>query len=128
MLIPFLIANCLVIIMALIGIVTKFVTASDHTWDGDEYTTANEKKEDPMKRHKTLYTLVAICFIIMNCHAWLVIFALYKQDSSSENKIVDSAIAGAVLSYPPLQNVATVVDSLDSSVTKIDDGLRYAYK
>lgn len=114
--------------MALIGIVTKFVIASDTTYDGDEFTTPNEKSEDPMKRHKTLYTLVAICFILMNCHAWLVIFALYKQDSSSDNKIVDSVIAGAVANYPPLQNVATVVDSIDTSVTKIDDGLRFSYK
>lgn len=114
--------------MALIGIVTKFVNASDTTYDGDEFTEAHEKKEDPMKRHKTLYTLVAICFILLNCHAWLVIFALYKQDSSSDNKIVDSAIAAAVLNYPPLQNVATAVDSIESSVTKIDDGLRFSYK
>lgn len=114
--------------MALIGIVTKFVNTSDTTYDGDEFTAANEKKEDPMKRHKTLYTLVAICFILLNCHAWLVIFALYKQDSCSDNKIVDSAIAAAVLNYPPLQNVATAVDSIESSVTKIDDGLRFSYK
>lgn len=114
--------------MALIGIVTKFVIASDTTYDGDEFTTPHEKTEDPMKRHKTLYTLVAVLFILINCHAWLVIFALYKQDSSSENKIVDSAMAAAISNYPPLQNVSTGVDSIQSSVTKIDDGLRFAYK
>lgn len=114
--------------MALIGIVTKFVSASDTTYDIDEFTVAHGKAEDPMKRHKTLYTFVAICFILLNCHAWLVIFALYKQDSCSENKIVDSAIAAAVSNYPPLQNVATVVDSLELSDTKNDDGLRYSYK
>lgn len=115
--------------MALIGIVTKFVIASDRTYDSDEFMAASDpKKDDLMKRHKTLYTVVAFCFILLNCHAWLVIFALYKQDSCSENKIVDSAMAVAVANYPPLQNVATVVDSMQTSVTKIDDELRFAYK
>lgn len=126
--IPFLGANFLVIILAFIGIVTKFVQASDTTYDLDEFTTANEKNEDIMRRHKTLYTIVAIFFILLNCHAWLVIFALYKQDSTSENKIVDSAIVAAVSNYPPLQNVASAVDSIRSSSTKIDDEMRFAYK
>lgn len=114
--------------MAFIGIVTKFVSGSDTTYDIDEFTTVNEKNEDIMKRHKTVYTIVAICFILVNCHAWLVIFALYKQDSSSENKIVDSAIVAAASNYPPLQNVASAVDSIQSSVTKLDDGMRFSYQ
>lgn len=131
-LLPFLGANCLVIVLALIGIATKFVSGSDTSYDIDDDDLANVNKDDPMKRHKTLYTIVAICYILLSCHAWLVIFALWKQDSSAENKIIDSAIAMAMSNYPTLQSVASIdrtgIDSsMQSSARKIDDGLRLSY-
>lgn len=91
--------------------------SSDSADESDDYTTPLPYGSDGMQTHKTMYIIFAVALILLSCHSWLVIFALYKYDSNHENRIVDDVIAAAVSKYPPLQNVTT-----------IDDGIRFTYK
>lgn len=99
------------------GIVLIFLRSSDKADENGDYTTALPDDANQMEHHKTMYAAMAIGFIALSVHSWLVIFALYRHDTTTpENEMVDDAIAATVSKYPPLQNVATV-----------DDGIRFTY-
>lgn len=84
--------------------------------DNDDFTTPMSNENDEMRMSKTMYIAIAIAVIAITIHSWLVIYALYKHDSSFENKI-DDAVKAAISNVPPLQNVASV-----------DDGIRFTYQ
>lgn len=118
--IPFLIVNFITIIGAVIGVILLIFKLNDKTNDdgssGDVDSTPMPDENDDMRMSKTLYTAIAIALIAISVHSWIVIYALYKHDSSFENKI-DDAVKAAISNIPPLQNVASV-----------DDGIRFTYQ
>lgn len=98
------------------SVVLIFLKSNDTADEGGDYTTVLPVDAGEMENHKTMYIAIAIGLVALSVHSWLVIFALYKHDSTPENKIVDDAIAATMSKYPPLQNVST-----------IDDGIRFTY-
>lgn len=118
--------NCISIIGGIIGIILisfksngkANIDSSESHDDNDEngFTTPMSEQNDEMHMHKSMYIALAIGFLAISAHSWIVIYALYKNDSSFENKI-DDALNVAVSNYPPLQNVAT-----------IDERVYYTYK